>query len=198
LSGQQAKLAHRPRIPCRPPFSNLSRCSHCCLPDAPPAPWAPPLSPTRTMEPQRSTLPPLNLTHHQLTTIPPPRHLDSGNRCLHAEALMLAMKPRPLASPSTPIKGQPRPRWSTTHPNSPHPTLYCAHTITISSRGSTAGAPPPHRHPSSSERFPGCATSSSPFSSPHGMPLWPRAAARLSSGELHGRPWCRFTLDRAL
>jgi hypothetical protein len=50
--------------PFPPPFSNPSRRSHHRRPSAPPAPCAPPLSPTGIMEPQRPALPPLNSTPH--------------------------------------------------------------------------------------------------------------------------------------
>jgi hypothetical protein len=169
-------MAHRLRIPFPPPFSIPSQCSCCHVPGVPPVPWALPLSPTRTMEPQRLALPSLNSTPHQLTAITPPPPLDSGNRRLQAEALTPAMKSRSLALPPTPIKRQPRPWWSTLHPNSPSPTLYCAHAIAISSQSSTIGAPP-------------LTTVQAPVSGSLDAPSWPEVAASTSSGELHGRPW---------
>jgi hypothetical protein len=93
--------------------------------------------------------------------------------------------PRPLASPLTPYKKAAlTPVKHPTPPNSPPPTLFYAHAITISSRSSVTDAPPPHRRPSSGEQFPECAALSSPFSPPHGMSPRPRAASWPGSSEL--------------
>jgi hypothetical protein len=59
------------------------------------------------------------------------------------------MAPRPA---SASIKGSPDPDEAPHSPNSPPPTLYCARAIAFSSQSTAAGAPPPHRLPSLSNR----------------------------------------------
>jgi hypothetical protein len=87
-----------------------------------------------------------------------------------------------------PVKGRPTPGEDPHTSNSPSVSPHHAHTIAHLSRGSTATVPLPRSLLSlvtSQERLP---VVPSFFSPPHGKPPWPRAAARLSSGELHGRP----------
>jgi hypothetical protein len=68
--------------------------------------------------------------------------------------------------------------------------------IAVLSQSSAADAPPPHRRPSSSEQFPSCVVSPSPFSPSCSKLPCPRAAARPSSSELLGWPWPQFIVDQ--
>jgi hypothetical protein len=78
--------------------------------------------------------------------------------------------------------------------SSPH--LCRAHVVTLLSRSSAAVVPPPHRCPSSGERFPGHTTSPPSRGNRREKPPWPRAASRPSPGEPLPRPCPRSTVDQ--
>jgi hypothetical protein len=164
--------------PFPPPCSNLSQCSCHRLPGAPHAPRAPPPpSPASVMEPQRPTLPPLNSTPHQLTTITPPPPLDSVNLHHQDEALTLAMKPCPVFT--APLHAlllfSSRPSATRTER-----LLY---------RFFTAVARPPHCRSRPGEARDKLPVHPSPCCATSGEPLCPAAAARPSSIELYGWTW---------
>jgi hypothetical protein len=69
------------------------------------------------------------------------------------------------------------------HLTSPPPLLNRARVVAAWSRSPAAGAPPPHRRPSSDEWSPSHAVSRPSRRHPRGKLPWPGAAARPSSGE---------------
>jgi hypothetical protein len=153
-----------------------------------PPPWSAPTTSTEGKKLPRhpSFISPLN---GALSPIQSP-----SNRRLQPESIEAPSTPaiegtRPPPPRLRPTKGHPAhgedPHTSNTPSLSPHWT----HATALPSRGSTADARPPCRIPSlgiSQIRLP---VAPSFFSPPRGKPLWPRAAARPTSGELHGQPW---------
>jgi hypothetical protein len=196
ISGNTLSLSEGACHGTRRPSSSSSRIeperASCCWQPASCRPHGRPRPPPVKRKRRRvasSFIPPLNGAPSTLKY--------SGNWRLQAEALTPAIThlhhpgalPRPYKRTPTPTEH------SHTIGLSP-PTLYCAHTIALLSRSSTAVTPPPHCHLSSGEQFPGCAASPCLCGHRHSKPPWPRAAARLSSSEPPPRPCLRSTMDR--
>jgi hypothetical protein len=117
-----------------------------------------------------------------------------GNRCLQTGSIKAPSTPaiegtRPPPPHLYPIKGRPAPGEDPHTSNTPSISPHHTHAITLLSRGAIADVPPRHRLPSLGISPIRLHVAPSFFSPPRGKPPWPGAAARPSSGELHGQPW---------
>jgi hypothetical protein len=124
----------------------------------------------------------------------PSRLQSSGNRCLQSGSIEAPSTSsiegtRPPLPRFHPTKGRQAPGEDPDTSNSPSLSPHCAHTIALLGQCSATGAPPPHRLASLGTRQNRIPVVSSFFSPPCGKPSWLGAAARLSSSELHSRPW---------
>jgi hypothetical protein len=166
------------------PFGPPGPTSLLLLPPPPPAPEqsaqatgagrpraAPMVGPDHLQRREKIVASPL--LHFPIKRCPLPSSIP-GNRRL---------QPGCFEAPSTPAIEDPHTS------NAPSLSPHYAHVATLLSRHFAASAPPPRHLPSldiSQIRLP---VARSFFSPPHDKPSWPGAAARPSSGELHGRPW---------